>query len=160
MNNRWIKPTVDTKFHIEQAWWEEKGRNFRVHLLSHLCSECQERYKDYQEADLIDWIDADTGEVAQVDGLWHSLRVCCSLKPDYINDQTPLTTAIFRTFLANGNEPRSPAELAEELGRPASTILRTIGGLHVYNGIKPAPLKEKRRAPQGRAAPQGVSDEG
>jgi hypothetical protein len=152
MNSRWIKPTVDTKFHIEQAWWEEKGRNFRVHLLSHLCSDCQERYKDYQEADLIDWIDADTGEVAQVDGLWHSLRVCCSLKPDYINDQTPLTTAIFRTFLANGNEPRSSAELSEELGRPASTILRTIGGFHVYNGIKPAPIKEKRRPPRGRSA--------
>jgi hypothetical protein len=145
MNSRWVKPTVDTKFHIDRDWWNEKGRNFRVHLLSHLCAECQARYKNYQEADVIDWIDADTGEVSQVDGLWHSLRVCCSRKPDYVDDLTPLTTAIFRTFLANGNSPLSPAELAKQLNRPAETILRTIGGFNVYNGIKPVPQQGRRK---------------
>jgi len=135
--NSWVKPTVDTKFHIDSDWWEEEGRKFRVYLLSHLCNECQERYKNYQEAELVDWIDPDTAEVTQVDGLWHSLRVCCSLKPDYINEHTPLTTAIFRTFLANGNEPLSPSELQKLLHKPAGTILRTIGGFRVYNGIKP-----------------------
>ena len=133
----WVKPKRTTKFHIDADWWEETGQNFRVHLLSHLCSACQERYKDYHEAELIDWIDAVTAEVSQVDGLWHSLRVCCSTKPDYINDLTPLTTAVFRTFLANGNEPLDSVELGETLGRPASTILRTIGGFRVYHGIKP-----------------------
>ena len=78
MTNPWVKPTIHTKFKIESQWWEQEGRNFRVHLLSHLCSECQERYRNYQEAETIDWIDEHTGEVAQVDGLWHSLRVCCS----------------------------------------------------------------------------------
>lgn len=134
---KWARPTVDTKFHIDFDWWEEKGRNFRVHLLSHLCDECQERYKDYQEAELIDWIDANTAEVTRVDGLWHSLRTCCSRKPDYVGEYTPLATAIFRTFLANGNEPLSPVELQSQLGRPADLILRTIGGFRVYNGIKP-----------------------
>jgi hypothetical protein len=143
--NKWVKPTVNTKFHIDSDWWEEKGHNFRVHLLSHLCSECQERYKNYQEADLIDWIDAESGEVSQVDGLWHSLRVCCSQKPDYINELTPLTTSVFRTFLANGNEPLTPLELQERLHRPAETILRTIGGFQVYNGIKPVAAKSRRR---------------
>jgi hypothetical protein len=145
---KWVKPTVETKYHIDFDWWEEKGRNFRLHLLSHLCSECQERYENYQEADLVDWIDAETAEVTQVDGLWHSLRTCCSLKPDYINDLTPLTTAIFRTFLANGNAPLSPAELQERLHRPADIILRTIGGFHVYNGIKPVGDKRERRGPR------------
>jgi hypothetical protein len=148
--NRWVKPTVETKFHIDFDWWEEKGRNFRIYLLSHLCSECQDRYKDYQEADLVDWIDSDTGEVAQVDGLWHSLRICCSLKPDYINEHTPLTTAVFRTFLSNGNEPLSPVQLQDRLHRPAETILRTIGGVRVYNGIKPAIGGGKRRSPRPR----------
>lgn len=134
---KWVKPTVDTRFRIDFDWWEEKGRNFRVHLLSHLCEECQERYTDYRDAELIDWIDEETAEVTRVDGLWHSLRVCCSTKPEYINDLTPLATAIFRTFLANGNEPLSPVELQARLGRPAETILRTIGGFRVYNGIKP-----------------------
>ena len=75
---RWMRPTVDTKFHIDFDWWEEKERNFRLHLLSHLCSDCQSRYKDHREAELIDWVDADTAEVTKVDGLWHSLRICCS----------------------------------------------------------------------------------
>lgn len=140
---KWVKPTVDTKFHIDFDWWEEAGRNFRVHLLGHLCDDCQERYADYQDAELIDWVDAETAEVTRVDGLWHSLLVCCSAKPDYITDYTPLATAVFRTFLANGNEPLSPSELGERLGRPAETILKTIGGFRVYSGIKPV---EDRRA--------------
>jgi hypothetical protein len=148
---KWVRPTVDTKFHIDFDWWDEKGRNFRVHLLSHLCSECQERYQNYQEADLVDWIDADTAEVMQVDGLWHSLRTCCSLKPDYINELTPLTTSIFRVFLANGNEPLSASELQDQLQRPAGTILRTIGGFQVYNGVKPAQEGRNRRGPRPKA---------
>jgi hypothetical protein len=142
--SQWIRPTVDTKFHIDSDWWEQEGRNFRVHLLSHLCGECQQRYKNYQEADTVDWIDEDTGEVARVDGLWHSLRVCCSLKPEYINQSTPLTTAIFRVFLANGNEPLSSAELSHEIHRPPETILRTIGGFRVYHGIKPVTKSRSR----------------
>jgi hypothetical protein len=134
---KWVKPTVDTKFHIDLDWWEEEGRNFRVHLLSHLCDGCQDRYSDYQDIELVDWVDAETAEVTRVDGLWHSLRVCCSSNPDYVSELTPLATAVFRTFLANGNEPLSPVQLQARLGRPASTILRTIGGLRVYNGIKP-----------------------
>lgn len=142
---KWVKPDVNTKFHIDFDWWDEKGRNFRVHLLSHLCEECQVRYKDYQEAELIDWIDDNTAEVTQVDGLWHSLRTCCSLRPDYINQHTPLTTAVFRTFLANGNEPLSPTEMQEEVHRPADTVLRIIGGLRIYHGIKPVTGKARRR---------------
>jgi hypothetical protein len=94
---------------------------------------------------LIDWIDDNTAEVTQVDGLWHSLRTCCSLRPDYINQHTPVATAAFRTFLANGNEPLSPAELQEEIHRPADTILRIIGGLRIYHGIKPVTGKGRRR---------------
>lgn len=134
---KWVRPTVDTKFHIDFEWWDQEGRNFRVHLLSHLCQECQERYRSYREAELVDWIDADTAEVTQVDGLWHSLRTCCSLKPDYVDERTPLATAVFRTFLANGNRPLSPVELQERLHRPADTILRTIGGFQIYHGVKP-----------------------
>ena len=149
--NAWVKPKRTTKFHIDADWWDETGQNFRVHLLSQLCTDCHERYKDYHEADLIDWIDAVTAEVSQVDGLWHSLRVCCSTKRDYINELTPLTTAVFRTFLANGNEPLDSVELGEKLGRPASTILRTIGGFRVYHGIKPVTDDGRRSLPRARS---------
>jgi len=142
---KWVKPDIDTKFHIDSTWWDEQGRNFRVYLLSHLCSDCQDLFKNYDEAELIDWVDADTAQVTQVDGLWHSLRTCCSEKSEYINDLTPLATAVFRTFLANGNQPLSSQELGKQLNRPATTILRTIGGFRVYNGIKPVMGKAGRR---------------
>ncbi len=133
----WIRPTVNTKFHIDFDWWTEQGRNFRLQLRSHLCADCRASLGNYLEAELIDWIDENTGEVTRVDGLWHALRTCCSTKPDYINDLTPLMTAVFRTFLANGNEPLTPVELSERLHRPADTILRTIAGPRIYEGIRP-----------------------
>jgi hypothetical protein len=139
---KWQRPTVDTKFHIDFDWWEETGRNFRVHLQTHLCDDCRGHFEDYESSGLIDWIDAETAEVTRVDGLWHSLRTCCSQKEDYITDTTPLSTAVFRVFLANGNEPLSPKELEERLGRPAATVLRTIGGLRIYSGIKPVQQEE------------------
>jgi hypothetical protein len=151
---KWTKPTVDTKFHIDFDWWEEKGHNFRVHLFSNLCKSCQERYKDYQETDLVDWIDPNTAEVTQVDGLWHSLRTCCSLKPEYVDTATPLTTAVFRIFLATGNEPLSAVELGARLHRSPALILRTIGGLQVYNGIKPV-TDGSRRGPRPKAITSG-----
>jgi len=154
---KWVRPTVDTKFHIDSGWWKQQGRDFRVHLLSHLCDECQNRYRDYQQADLIDWIDGSTGEITQVDGLWHSLRTCCSHKPDYIGAYTPLATAIMRTFLANGNTPLSPAELGSQLGRPAEMILRIIGGFQSSSGIRPVPPAEKRGA---RLGPPSLEEPG
>ena len=151
---KWTKPTVDTKFHIDFDWWEEKGHNFRVHLFSNLCKGCQDRYRDYQETDLIDWIDPNTAEVTQVDGLWHSLRTCCSLKPEYVDTTTPLTTAVFRTFLAGGNEPLSAVELGARLHRSPALILRTISGLQVYNGIKPV-TDDSRRGPRPKVVNSG-----
>jgi hypothetical protein len=148
---KWVKPDLETKFHIDSSWWDEQGRNFRVYLLSHLCSDCQNLFKNYDEADLIDWVDADTAEVTQVDGLWHSLRTCCSLKPDYVSEHTPLATAIFRIFLANGNQPLTSQELGRQLHRPAETILRTLGGFRVYDGIKPVIGKDGRRRSQSKS---------
>jgi hypothetical protein len=134
---RWVRPTQETKFQIDFDWWEEKGQSFRLHLLSHLCDDCRPRYLDHRQTELIDWVDAETAEVTRVDGLWHALRTCCSDKSDYISPYTPLATAVFRTFLANGNAPLSATDLAELLHRPADTILRTIGGFRVHHGIKP-----------------------
>lgn len=143
--NKWVKPTHATKFHIDFDWWDEQGRNFRVYLLSHLCGDCRARYADHLEAEMIDWVDADTARVTRVDGLWHSLRTHCSLKPDYVNERTPITTAVFRSFLANGNQPLTAEELSRLVHRPSDTILRTIGGLRVHRGIRPVVERQRGR---------------
>jgi len=45
--------------------------------------------------------------------------------------------AAFRLFLINDNEPLTPRELADRLARDPDTILRTIGGRQVYQGLRP-----------------------
>jgi len=135
---RWIKPNLETKFHIDFDWWEREGRDLRVYLQSHLCSECKVIYTNHRGSAEVDWIDPDTAEVTRVDALWQSLRTHCSQRPDFITENTPLTDAVFRAFLANGNKPLSVMELHEILGRhTAETILRTLGSRKIYKGIKP-----------------------
>jgi len=135
---RWIKPDLETKFHIDFDWWERKGRDLRVYLQSHLCPECKVIYANHRGNAEVDWIDPETAEVTGVDALWQSLRTHCSQRPDFITESTPLTDAVFRAFLANGNTPLSATELHELLGRHTpETILRTLGGRKIYKGIRP-----------------------
>ncbi|MDY7040026.1 MAG: hypothetical protein SVX38_04105 [Chloroflexota bacterium] len=142
---KWIKPDIKTKFHIDFDWWEKEDRSLRVFLHSQLCPECRAVYTTHKDTELIDWVDSETAEVRQVDGLWHALRTHCSSLPGYIDERTPLTTAIFRVFLANDNAPLSPVELHELIGkRNPEVILRTIAGKQVYRGIKPVEPKKDR----------------
>ncbi|OGO05697.1 MAG: hypothetical protein A2Y73_01530 [Chloroflexi bacterium RBG_13_56_8] len=138
MAGRWHRPTVDTKFHIDMDWWEKNNRDIHVYIWEVLCEECRAGYEDYQVPAEVDWVDGETGEVSRVDGLWHCLRACCSLKADYISPATPVVDAVFRTFLANGNKPLSGNELYELLDRrPPATLLRILTGGSVYMGIRP-----------------------
>jgi hypothetical protein len=102
-------------------------------------------YTSHLGSETVDWIDPETAEVQTVDGLWHALRKHCSTQPDYILESTPLTAAVFRVFLANGNGPLTPAELGARLNRPAETILRVLGRGRVYDGIKPMAPEQKGR---------------
>jgi len=133
---RYQRPTVDTKFHIDMRWWEANDLNIRVYMREALCDDCR---NDFENADSgeIDWVDGQTGEVTRVDGLVHALRTCCSMKPSYITPSTPIVDAVFRTFLANGNQPLSVRELYELLDRrPPEVLLRTLTAGPIYMGIR------------------------
>jgi len=134
----WQRPTVDTKFHIDMEWWEENQRDIRVYIRDMLCPECRMAYEAAGPTDEIDWVDEQTGEVSRVDSLWHSLRTCCSKRPNYITPNMPVVEAVFRTFLANGNKPLSVNELYELLDRrPPQVLLRILTAGPVYMGIRP-----------------------
>ena len=107
---------------------------------AYLCPEHQESFVNMNNDDLVDWIDPETAEVTQVDGLQHVLITHCAKTTDFITGRTALVDAIFRTFLANGNTPLTSIELADQLGRPPGTILRMLsGGTRVYKGLRPCP---------------------
>lgn len=132
-----IKPTVQTCFHIDFDWWSKNDRSWRVYLRSNLCPEHQQAFEDLQVGDEVDWVDPETAEVQVVDGLQHVLITHCAKQADFIPEHSTLVDAVFRVFLANGNMPLTPIELSERLGRPADTILKTLSGTRVYKGIRP-----------------------
>jgi hypothetical protein len=131
-----IKPTLDTKFHIDYSWWERSSEDLRTYLLSHLLPEQRERLSQNNEDRQVDYIDPDTGEVLRLDELGLAIQIAAD-DDNFINPHTSLVDSVFRVFLANGNFPLTPRELEEETGRPASTILKTFGGMQIYKGIRP-----------------------
>ncbi len=132
-----LRPTLDTKYHIDYDWWDRADRDLDVYLRSHLCAEHQETYADMETGDEVDSVDPETAEVVRVPGIQHILISHCSQQPEYLTAHTSLVNAIFRVFLANGNTPLSSKELGERLGRPPHVILRTLSGPRVYKGIRP-----------------------
>ena len=132
-----VRPTVDTRFHIDFGWWEKAERDWEVYLRSHLCEPHQASYADLETSSMVDWVDPVSAEVTRVPGIQHTVIRHCSRLPDYITPQTTLVHAVFRVFLANGNTPLSSTKLGERLGRPALTILKTLSGPRVYKGIRP-----------------------
>ncbi len=131
------KPTLQTKFHIDFDWWRQSDQDWRVYLLNLLCPEHRQAFVNFEEEKSVDWVDPDTAEVQQVDGLQHILISHCAKQEGFITERTALVDAIFRIFLANGNDPMSANDLAQRLNRPASMVLRLLSGGQVYRGIRP-----------------------
>jgi hypothetical protein len=132
-----VKPTLQTRYHIDFDWWRKSDRNWRVYLRNYLCPEHQEAFAELQADDQVDWVDPDTAEVQRVDGLQHVLITHCAKQESFISQQTALVDSVFRLFLSNGNQPLTPVELSEQLGRPPMVILRTLSGGQVYKGLRP-----------------------
>lgn len=132
-----IKPSLQTRFHIDFDWWQQNENDWHVHLASLLCPEHKQTFAEIKNGTVIDFVDPETAEVRPMDGLQQIILSHCARQPDFVTGQTQLVEGIFRTFLANGNSPLKPTELAEHLGRPANTILITISGPRVYKGIRP-----------------------
>jgi len=132
-----LKPTVRTTFQIDFEWWKESERDWHVYLRSLLCPTHQESLVNLEEGQMVDWVDENTAEVREVDGIQHALMSHCARQPEFVTPQTALVEAVFRLFLVNGNQPMSAEDLAARLGRPANTILTTLAGPRVYKGLRP-----------------------
>jgi hypothetical protein len=132
-----VKPTPDTPFHIDFAWWKQHDNNYRVYLHDCLCQEHRELYINLDDESWIDSINPETAEIKRVDGLQHVLITHCARQPGFLTLNTTLVDAVFRTFLANGNKPMSPNDLGVQINRPGETILRTLAGPQIYKGLRP-----------------------
>ncbi len=132
-----IKPNLQTPFHIDFDWWKQNENDWHVHLRGLLCAEHRDKLVNMPSGTMIDYVDPETAEVQLMDGLQQVILSHCARQPDFVTGQTQLVEGVFRIFLANGNTPLSPMELAERLGRPSNTILITLSGPRVYRGLRP-----------------------
>ncbi len=132
------RPDTKTPFHIETDWFERNGRDLRSEMYSALCEECRVLYPT-PEPRTVDRIHPHTAQVTRVDALWECIADHCGPQPGFISPTTPLTTAIFRALLANGNNPMTPEQLYKRIGKsnPAG-ILRLLMGAEIENGVVPA----------------------
>ncbi len=135
--NRLAKPGLQTLFHIDFGWWEREGRELRVDILKHIQPDFQAELDTYASQPSIDLIDPETAEVRPVDPLQHALSRYCKPLEEFLTEHTSLVDAVFHVFLANGNQPLTPEQLAQAINRPAATIMRTVAGRVVYKGLRP-----------------------
>ncbi len=132
-----FRPTEETKFHIDWAWFERTGLDPRISIYKCLTPELQEKLGEPNDAVIYDYVNEATGEVERIDTIQRAVRVEGARDPGFITARTPIYEAAFRAFLVNGNQPRSPIELSPTLQRKPAEILTHLGGRVVYNGIRP-----------------------
>ena len=132
-----IKPSLTTKFRVDFDWWKMQDRNWRNSLVSFMCPKHQVLFAHAGDAQEMDLVDPETGEVSRGDGLIQTLVEHCARQEYFITSNTPLVDSVFKVFLVNHNQPLDSVELADRIGKPAETILRTIGTTRVYKGIRP-----------------------
>ena len=129
------RATQDTKFYVDYEWWEKSDLDLKTYLFTRLPIE--EDVNLEIGADEVDLVDADTGEVYRVDGFQYVVKMYFNQLPEDFATRTSLVDAVFCVILANANQPMSASEIASRVHRPVETILKTIGGPKVYQGIRP-----------------------
>jgi len=93
----------EQRYFIASAWLEENNRSFITIAWYCLCPACSKRLESELEA-------------VTPDSLLGTIKDCCSKAPNFIASKLPILEAIFRLFLANGNQPLSVREIATRLG--------------------------------------------
>ena len=83
-----VKPTIQMPFHIDFEWWRVNDENWHVALASMLCPEHQEAFANLPEGQMIDWVDPETAEVRQMDGLQYTLIQHCARQAGFLDDHT------------------------------------------------------------------------
>lgn len=132
-----IKPGLTTKFRVDLEWWKLQDQNWRNSLVTFMCPTHQALFAQSTDAKVMDLVNPDTGEVTSGDGLIQTLVDHCARQEGFIAPNAPLVDTVFKVFIVNHNQPLSAIELADRIGKPADTILRTIGTTRVYKGIRP-----------------------
>jgi len=141
-----------TRYYIDIGWYEQAGRSFRTVAQARFCTACKHKLgTEIQER--APTIDPRTGRVVfEMRSVpfganpLAAIRSCCAKAKDYITPDTPIAEAIFRVFLANGNQPTDLEGIREQLAewiplssRPhnyTTDILKRVIETDQYYGLR------------------------
>lgn len=129
------RATADTRFYIDYDWWDKSDLDLKTYLFTRLSID--EELNPDMETEEVDLVDPETGAVLTVDGFQYVIQTYFSQLPEDFASRSSLVDAVFCVLLANANQPMTAAEIAEKVERPTDTILRTLGGPKIYQGIRP-----------------------
>ena len=131
-----IKPSTATKFYIDYEWWETSRDDLNVYLRTHLAPQQQANLAGQDLQEVFDYVHPETGEVFRLNALRMAIRESAK-QTGFISEHIGLIDSVFRALLVNDNRPLNALELSEIISRDPATILKTIGGIRIYRGIRP-----------------------
>lgn len=102
---------VVQRYAIDVKAFDASGRSFAFTVRNRRCWQCQ------QVLDELEIVVGDAKEHMK------EISSCCSTKPDFLLPGTPLTEAVFRLLLANGNKPMTAEDIRDGLGTAWSSVL-------------------------------------
>jgi len=113
--------TEQTRYLIDRNWFVEHDISFEDLVIERVCDSCRARLGDEVEERFTSF-DKKTGrmsfEVRKVAYGHNPLKVvrdCCGKKKGFITPDMPTLEAIFRIYLANGNQPMPLDHVREQL---------------------------------------------
>jgi hypothetical protein len=112
-----------TPYYIDQQWYETHGLSFHDVVRGRMCDACQKKAAAGEEVEERHTVyDAKTRrasfEVRRVPFASNPIkriREDCATKKGYISPDMPTLEAVFRIYLANGNQPMPLAHVREQL---------------------------------------------
>jgi|TARA_B110000263_G_scaffold232054_1_gene227818 hypothetical protein len=111
MSDELTAPAVLHRYAIDVKAFGASGKSFAFTVRNRRCWQCQ------QVLDEMEVVIGDAKEHMK------EIASCCSVKPDYLLPGTPLTEAVFRLLLANGNKRMTAEEIRDGLGTAWSSVL-------------------------------------
>jgi hypothetical protein len=110
------------RFFIDTSWYEANGRSFRAMAQGRFCAACQAKAGEIAQ-ERVPTVDKKSNRVVyEVRDVHYGdqpmavIRNDCSKHRNYITPETPVIEAIYRVFLANGNQPATLERVREQLG--------------------------------------------
>jgi hypothetical protein len=108
------------RYFIDEKWFTEHNKSFRAVAQTRMCASCRKKIgTEVQER--VPTIDPRGRVVYEMRSVPFAsnplteIRRHCSKESGYLNAETPVVEALFRVFLANGNQPIDLETIREQL---------------------------------------------